>query len=169
MHNAVLSSLRSPAPDVAGGADVPDARPGFTTVTAGAWLREVTEIPRAIDAFEQAAGEWGLPMPAYTPLCMVLDELLNNIITYAYGGDKKHEIAVAAEHIDDAVILTITDDGAPFNPFSAKEPDTTAGVEEREIGGLGIHLVKEMADDVSYQRRVDRNVVKITKKIPRSG
>lgn len=124
---------------------------------------ELAEIPRAITAFESWSEERQLPMAVTSPICMVLDELLNNVVSYAYDDDKGHTIELDVELVDGAVILTIIDDGIPFNPFTSKPPDTTAGIEDREIGGLGIHLVKEMMDDSSYQRRVEQNVVKITK------
>jgi sigma-B regulation protein RsbU (phosphoserine phosphatase) len=94
---------------------------------------------------------------------MALDEFLNNIISYAYKDDQHHAIQITSERVDDSVVITIIDDGIPFNPFTSAPPDTTAGIEERDVGGLGIHLVKEMMDEVSYQRRVNQNVVKITK------
>ena len=71
-------------------------------------------------------------------------------------------VVVEVELNQDRVTVTLTDDGTPFDPFSQPEPDTTLSVEERPIGGLGIHLVREMMDDVSYQRRDGHNVVVAT-------
>ena len=61
--------------------------------------------------------------------------------------------------------MTITDDGIPFNPLNQRSPDTSLSIGEREIGGLGIHLVKSMADECSYTRKIDRNVLSIMKLI----
>ncbi len=61
--------------------------------------------------------------------------------------------------------MSITDDGIPFNPFGVETPDTKLSLEEREIGGLGIHLVRKVMDKVSYQRRIDKNVVTLVKDI----
>jgi anti-sigma regulatory factor (Ser/Thr protein kinase) len=57
------------------------------------------------------------------------------------------------------LIVTITDDGVPFNPLSMAAPRTDLALEDREIGGMGIHLVRNLVDDVSYHRRIDRNVL----------
>ena len=61
--------------------------------------------------------------------------------------------------------VTVEDEGLPFNPFARSAPDTTLSLEEREIGGLGIHLVRKMMDEVSYVRRTGRNVVNVVKHI----
>ncbi len=55
--------------------------------------------------------------------------------------------------------MTISDDGVPFNPLTAATPDTGLSVADREIGGIGIHLVRNLVDEVSYQRRIDKNVL----------
>ena len=57
----------------------------------------------------------------------------------------------------------MVDDGIPFNPFGIETPDTELSLEERKIGGLGIHLVRKMMDRVSYRRRIDKNVISVLK------
>ena len=59
--------------------------------------------------------------------------------------------------------ITISDDGIPFNPFQKASPDLKASLEDRDIGGLGIHLVRELMDSVSYKRGVGRNIVTLVK------
>ena len=107
----------------------------------------------------------GIPQSIRRKLSLVFDELLNNIISYAYKDDEKHEIAISFELSGNRLSITITDDGIPFNPLERVAPDTTLGLEDREIGGLGIHLVKNLMDRASYQRRVDQNVVTLVKEI----
>jgi anti-sigma regulatory factor (Ser/Thr protein kinase) len=63
------------------------------------------------------------------------------------------------ELVGERLIVTITDDGAPFNPLSLATPRTDQALEDREIGGMGIHLVRNLIDDVTYHRRIDRNVL----------
>ena len=96
---------------------------------------------------------------------VVLDELLNNIISYAFpqGGD--HEIEFRIELTSRRLILTLSDDGVPFNPFSHEPPDTSLPLEEREIGGLGIELVRTLMDDFSYERDCNRNIVTLVKTV----
>jgi anti-sigma regulatory factor (Ser/Thr protein kinase) len=96
---------------------------------------------------------------------VLLDELLSNIISYAYKDDEEHFIDVRVEVVPDRLAVTVSDDGKPFNPFSGNAPDTGLGIEEREVGGLGIHLVRNMVDEVVYNRRTDRNVVTLVKQL----
>jgi len=73
-------------------------------------------------------------------------------------------VTVEVARSGDRVTVTLTDDGSPFDPLAAPLPDTALSVEERRIGGLGIHLVRQMMDEVSYQRRGERNVVVLMKR-----
>ena len=93
------------------------------------------------------------------PLGLQGDELLTNIISYAYRDDKEHEIGIKVELSSDRLKVSMVDDGIPFNPLGIEKPDTELPLEEREIGGLGIHLVRNMMDKVSYRRRIDKNVI----------
>ena len=94
-----------------------------------------------------------------------LNELLSNIVKYAYPDAGEYLTEVTLDF--DAVRLkaVISDGGIPFNPFNQERPDTTQGVDDREIGGLGIHLVQTMFDEVRYQRRAGRNIVTLVKRI----
>jgi PAS domain S-box-containing protein len=96
---------------------------------------------------------------------MVMDDLLNNVISYAYpqGGD--HVILVDMTLKGSRLVLMIEDDGIPFNPFQVEEPDVELTVEERGIGGLGIHLVRETMDEYHYQRRANKNIVILVKEL----
>ena len=96
---------------------------------------------------------------------MVFDELLNNVVSYAYQDDEAHDIEVRVEVAGDRLVVSIADDGIPFNPFDADTPDTGLALEDRTIGGLGIHLVLKVMDKVAYQRRTDKNVLTLVKKL----
>ena len=65
--------------------------------------------------------------------------------------------------------VTITDDGVPFNPLSVERPDTDLSLEDREFGGMGIHLVRNLVDDVSYQRRIGKNVMTMMQILEQKG
>ena len=127
------------------------------TIGAGA---ERSEIARVNAAFARFAEQHALPAPVRRGLQIALDELLSNTIMY---GEGEGETTVEVEASGDRVTLTLTDDGRPFDPFTVATPDTSLPLEQRPIGGLGIHLVREMMDEVSYQRRSGRNVVVLTK------
>lgn len=102
--------------------------------------------------------------PGATFACnLALEELITNIIKYGYDNEDPHQIAIRlivdATHFE----LQITDDGHPFNPFDRPEPDTTLPIEEREIGGLGIHFIRNLLDTWHYERCDDRNIVTVRK------
>lgn len=103
-----------------------------------------------------------LPALEFT-LRLVLEELVVNVANYAYGdgGDGPLEISVDAR--EDAIVVTLTDEGDPFNPLQQEAPDTSLDAEERPIGGLGIFLVRQMVDNVSYRYEAGRNILTLFK------
>jgi sigma-B regulation protein RsbU (phosphoserine phosphatase) len=122
----------------------------------------LADIAVANAAFDAFAGEFGVPMPIATKFNLAFDELLSNVITFAYRDDAEHEIEINIERAGNRLTATIADDGVPFNPLGAEIPDTSLPLADRDAGGLGIHLVRNVVDELSYQRRIDRNVVTIT-------
>jgi len=121
------------------------------------------EIDTLNVSFNAFADEHGIPTPARRSTNLVFDELINNIITYAFEDDAEHSIETAVEMNECRLVITISDDGSPFNPLQAEPPDTALSITERKIGGLGIHLVRNIMDEVSYNRHTDRNVVTLVK------
>ena len=126
---------------------------------------QLTEIDRFKDSFNAFSEENEIPTAVRRELNMVFDELLNNVVSYAYQDDKEHEIGVRVEMAGERLLVSIADDGIPFNPFDAETPDTAHALEDRTIGGLGIHLVLKVMDKVAYQRRTDKNVLTLVKKL----
>ena len=127
---------------------------------------QLMAIPDLQTSFEQYVGQWARAKPLIPTINMALDDLLNNVVQYAFPNDSsEHVIEVAGDVRDDCVVLTITDDGIPFNPLTVAAPDLSLLLHEREIGGLGIHLVRAMFDEVTYHRKVGRNVLTVKKKL----
>jgi anti-sigma regulatory factor (Ser/Thr protein kinase) len=127
---------------------------------------QLMAIPILQTAFEEYVMQWERAKPLVPTLNMALDDLLNNVVQYAFPNDPtEHRIQVDGEVRDEWVILTITDDGIPFNPLTVAPPDLSLLLHEREIGGLGIHLVRSMFDEVSYHRNVGHNVLTVKKKL----
>jgi len=127
---------------------------------------QLMAIPDLQMAFEQYVAQWEGAKPLIPTLNMALDDLLNNVVQYAFPNDPtEHHIEVEGDVRDACVVLTIMDDGIPFNPLSVAPPDLSVLLHEREIGGLGIHLVRSMFDEVSYHRNVGRNVLTVKKKL----
>lgn len=105
------------------------------------------------------ARELGFSNEKISRIELALEEILVNIIKHAYkecGIDGEIEITCKLADTQ-SLIIEITDSGMPFNIFSAREPDVNAGIEDRQIGGLGIFLVKQLMNDVRYSREHDRN------------
>ncbi|MDH5641513.1 MAG: SpoIIE family protein phosphatase, partial [Nitrospira sp.] len=124
----------------------------------------LTAIPAMQTAFERYVMQWPGARPLIPVFNMALDDLLNNVVQYAFPNDSaEHCIVVEGAVRDGRVVLTITDDGIPFNPLTVEAPDFSLLLHEREIGGLGIHLVRSMFDEVVYRRTVGHNILTVKK------
>ena len=104
------------------------------------------------------------PSLAY-PLRLSCEEIIVNIISYAYPVDTNGYIWLEVTANQDELCIEIHDGGVPFNPIEKQEPDLTQELEEREIGGLGIYLVLRMMDKVEYKREKGENKLILKKKI----
>lgn len=95
---------------------------------------------------------------------IVIDEIFGNIANYAYApGSGDATVQVEIEDSPKRLDLVFIDKGTPYNPLENKDPDITLDIEERKIGGLGIFLVKEMMDEVSYEYVDGQNILKLKK------
>lgn len=106
------------------------------------------------------------PIKSQTQIDIAIDELFGNIAQYAYNPDVG-PVTVRVEVTDSpiTVIITFIDNGIPYDPLKKEDPNITLSAEEREIGGLGIYLVKKSMDDISYEYKDGQNILKIKKKI----
>lgn len=124
---------------------------------------ELANIDLVNDRFTAFAHGKKIPKKVVGAVCMAFDDLLTNIISYAYQDNEQHDICIQLFLKKNSIVIVIVDDGLPFDPFQGDAPETQLSIEERDVGGLGIHLVKEIMDDVSYQRKINQNVVTLTK------
>ena len=106
------------------------------------------------------------PMKAQMQIDIAIDELFGNIAHYAYNPDVG-DATVRVEVIDNplAVVITFIDNGVPYDPLAKADPDITLSAEEREIGGLGIFMVKKTMDDITYEYKDGQNILRIRKNI----
>lgn len=106
------------------------------------------------------------PMKAQMQIDIAIDELFGNIAHYAYNPDVG-DATVRVEVIDAplSVIITFIDGGVPYDPLATEDPDTTLSAEERDIGGLGIFMVKKSMDEITYRYEGGKNVLSIRKRI----
>jgi anti-sigma regulatory factor (Ser/Thr protein kinase) len=131
-------------------------------MSVGAHPGGVAEVNAAFTGFAEAHA---LPAAVSRSLNVAIDDLLANALSHGRTGRDPCSVTVEVELDHERVTVIVTDDGPPFDPFGRGAPDTTLSVEERPIGGLGIHLVGQLMDQVNYQRRDGHNVVVLVKEL----
>ena len=109
----------------------------------------------------------GLQVPEHLnmPINLALEEAVTNVMLYAYPNKTDGQIWVESWRWNDAIYFCISDSGIPFDPTAQADPDITLSAEERAIGGLGIHLVKQLMDEIEYRREDNRNILTLMKKL----
>lgn len=125
-------------------------------------MSELAPLHEKVKAFGKAVG---LSPKCLFEIDLALEEIVANIISYGLSKTEDQGIHVTMTHDGEKVVIQIEDCGQPFDPNQAQTPDLECTLEEARVGGLGIHLVKRMMNDVQYQRCGDKNVVIIEKKI----
>lgn len=119
---------------------------------------DLGEIERLADAVDRFCRDEALPDDAAFHLNLVLEELVTNIVSYGYDAqDSGKEIAVRLQREPAGIAVEVIDEGRAFDPLSAPEPDLEASVEERPIGGLGVHFLRTLMHDLRYHRAEGRN------------
>ena len=127
-------------------------------------VNQVSEIERLSEIVNEFGQTHQLAEEALFAMNLALEEILINVIKYGYKDTDEHEIAVRLWVHDSDLAAEVEDDGAQFNPLESPPPDITKPLEERPIGGLGIHLVRTMMDKTEYRRENERNVLSVAKK-----
>lgn len=125
---------------------------------------DIAELNRVVAFLEGLEEEWQLPFAIITPINLVLEEALTNVIFYAYEKGSTHEIKIDFAYTANQLDIKITDTGKPFDPTQKEDPDIKLSVEERPIGGLGIFLIRKIMNEVSYERVGQENILRMTKK-----
>ena len=125
----------------------------------------VENIETVTDFVNEQLEALDCPMKAQMQIDIAIDELFSNIARYAYA-PHTGDATVHVESSNDpfAVIITFIDNGVPYNPLEKEDPDTSLSAEERDIGGLGIYMVKKSMDDITYEYKDGQNILKIKKK-----
>jgi serine/threonine-protein kinase RsbW len=120
-------------------------------------LNKIRDISRMPELVAQIADQQGLSEDVVFGMNVALDEMLSNIIKYGYTDDAIHEIRVRLSVAGQMLVAEIEDDGQPFDPCAAGPVDVDAPLEERKVGGLGIHIVRTLMAEVGYARVEGRN------------
>jgi phosphoserine phosphatase RsbU/P len=120
---------------------------------------DLSEIERLKHIVDEFARRHQIETQALGNMNLAVDEVLTNIISYGYDGAGEHRIVIRLALERGKWTVEVEDDGKPFNPLNAPVPDTKQLLEERPIGGLGIHLVRKTIEELEYRRQQDRNIL----------
>lgn len=126
---------------------------------------DISEIARLNEFVEEIGNEFSLSPEVVFNLTLVLEEAVVNIINYAYPKEDHESIYLSAKLHNDSIMLVLTDTGKEFDPTMAPEADITLSAEERPIGGLGIFLIRQIMNEVKYERIEGKNVLTLEKKL----
>ena len=124
-----------------------------------------TDLNRFIDDFSLVLKNQNLSSDNINHLCLILDEIITNIMTYGFNDNKPHHIHIEANLGSGTIETIIKDDGIPFDPTKQTKPDVSLPLEDRPIGGLGLYLVKSFVDSIDYQYENGHNVLSLVKKL----
>jgi anti-sigma regulatory factor (Ser/Thr protein kinase) len=131
--------------------------------------RDKAEISRLAALAESFGQAQGLSDDDVMAINLVLDEVITNVIDYGFEGvDGEPEIRLTLTLEGDELTIQVEDNGRAFDPLQAAPPDLEAPLEDRPVGGLGIHLVRSVMNTVEYDRRGGRNVLTMHKTISRT-
>jgi serine/threonine-protein kinase RsbW len=126
---------------------------------------DLAELSRVAEGVEEFCANHEIPAAIAFKLNIAIEELLTNTISYSYNDGGRHEIAIDLARDGETIVAELSDDGRPFDPLNAPQPDLDSAIEDRRVGGLGVYLVKAMIDDVGYAYRDGRNHITLRKKI----
>ena len=126
---------------------------------------DINTIPQLNEFIDGIGEELNLDMSLMMSLNLALEEAVVNVMEYAYPIDVQGDVTIEAIANETYLVFIISDNGIPFDPTKKEKVDTTLSAEERSIGGLGIHLVREIMDSVDYEYRDCKNILTLSKKI----
>ncbi len=126
----------------------------------------IENIPAVTDFVNEHLARLDCPPKAQSQIDVAVDELFGNIAHYAYAPDTgQATVRVEAAESPRSVTVTFTDKGRPYDPLAAEDPDVTLSAEERQVGGLGVFMVKQIMDEVKYEYRDGQNILTIRKEL----
>lgn len=126
---------------------------------------DISEIGRLNEFVEEIGCEISLSPDVVFNINLVLEEAVVNVINYAYPKEEHKSIYVSAKLHEGSIVLVITDTGVEFDPTLSPEVDITLSADERPIGGLGIFLIRQIMNEVKYERIDGKNILTLEKKL----
>lgn len=128
---------------------------------------DTRELQRLVDFVEALCCELKLDHTDSMSLQLALEEAVVNIMQYAFAPGTTGEITISVEHDADRLLFSLEDSGLPFDPTEVADADVSLPADQREVGGLGIYIVRQIMDKVEYSRCGERNILRLTKTINR--
>lgn len=125
-------------------------------------ISELDKLGRKLSTF---GNKIGLSKKCIFQINLALDELFTNIVSYGFPDESLQWISVALSHVNGKIRVEMEDTGIPFDPASAETPDPITEIENCKVGGLGLHLVKKIMDEITYQRCDEKNITTLVKNI----
>jgi serine/threonine-protein kinase RsbW len=122
----------------------------------------IDHLPKAIECVLSCAREAGISVRRMQDIHLAVEEAVVNIINYAYEDSEGDFDITCASHDDGRFTIEISDRGLPFNILSVSPPNMNANITERLIGGLGVHLIKNLMDEVNYRYEGNKNILTLT-------
>ena len=126
---------------------------------------DVGTVPQLNDFVNEVCQELQVDSKTRNRICLAVEEAVVNVMNYAYPMGQEGTVEIEAAANDERLKFTITDSGIPFDPTARPEVDINAPVEERPIGGLGIHLIRQYMDSMNYNRMDGKNILTLRKKL----
>ncbi|HYN40922.1 MAG TPA: ATP-binding protein [Thermoanaerobaculia bacterium] len=135
-----------------------------------AWLRaDAAEAACVREAFSRFCEATGAPEPVVHDLSLALQEMLDNVIEHGYRGRLRGVILVEASFEPGSeIVVNVRDRGPAFDPACAPPPDSTATLETARVGGLGLHLVRNLVDTLRHERRGGENRLVLARRLART-
>ena len=130
---------------------------------------DIQEVPRLAAFVDEVCEALNFDMSQTMNINLAIEEAVVNVINYAYPPGTKGDIGIEAVANDERLKFIITDSGKPFDPTTRAEVDTSLPAEKRDIGGLGIHLVRRLMDTINYERLNGQNVLTLRKKLKQNN
>jgi len=128
-------------------------------------INQIEQLEVLAKDLEAISDEWNIPMNIVLNLNLVLEELITNIIFYGYEDKNEHNIIIRLSYNGKIIQIQIEDDAIEFNPLLIVEPDIDKPLENRTVGGLGMHFVRKLTDNITYERTNNKNILTLTKNI----
>jgi len=130
----------------------------FLRQTIGNTLTALPPLMTTVNCF---LDQHAVPREAIFRINLAIEEIVTNIIKYGYDDTAPHAITVFLTLLPDTIRLRLEDDGHPFDPLQAPEPDIHASLDKRQVGGLGLLLVREIVGRIAYRRENDANILEM--------